>query len=120
MEQNLIRTPQGKVSFETIKVFFSEEELDFKRKLHLSESYELLKLEDEKKRIVDEINEKLKQKKAEIKTLTLEVAEGYSYITKNVQLLADDDKRIIEFFDIESGEKLGQREQYPNERIFSI
>lgn len=119
MEAQLLRLT-GKISHEAVRINYDGESLNQKRAEYVSVSGQLADLRDKKKAVLDDIKEEMKPIEIEVKRLLDITRKGYELVHKEVRLLANDDDGTIEFYDKDSGEFLGARKQYPEERVFAI
>ena len=110
----------GKVSHEAIKIEYKGDSLAQKQSEFVSVSAELADLEEEKKDRMNQFKDKIKPIKVEHSRLLDITRKGYGIVHKEVKCLANDDNGTIEFYDINSAEFLGERKQYPNERVFAV
>lgn len=106
----------GKLSHEAIKIEYKGESLAQKQSEFVSVSAELADLEEEKKNRMNEFKDRIKPIKVEHSRLLDITRKGYEVVHKEVKCLANDDNGTIEFYDTNSGELIGERRQYPNER----
>jgi hypothetical protein len=69
---------------------------------------------------MDNFKEEMKPIEVEATRLLDITRKGYELVHKEVRLIANDDNGTIEFYDLQSGEFIGQRKQYPEERVFAL
>ena len=106
----------GKVSHEAIKIEYKGDSLAQKQSEFVSVSAELADLEEEKKDRMNQFKDKIKPIKVEHSRLLDITRKGYEIVHKEVKCLANDDNGTIEFYDMITGDFIGERKQYPNER----
>jgi len=117
MDNQILRLGH-KVSQEAVKIVYEGESLNEKRAEYVEVSGQLADLEEKKKDLVAELNEEIKSAKAKHKVLLGITRRGFEIKHMEVKLLANDDNGTVEFYDLGSGEYIGERNQYPNERNF--
>jgi hypothetical protein len=110
----------GKISHESIRINYDGDSLNQKRAEYVTVSGQLADLRDRKKAVLDDFKEEMKPIEVEAKRLLDITRKGYELVHKEVKLIANDEDGTIEFYDKDSGEFLGQRKQYPEERVFAI
>jgi hypothetical protein len=119
MEAQILRLA-GKVSQEAVKITYEGEELNQKRAEYVSVSGQLADLQDKKKAAIKNFKDEMTPIEKEAVRLLDITRKGYEVVIQQVRLLANDDNGTIELYDLQSGEYLGQRKQYPEERVFAI
>jgi len=119
MEAQILRLA-GKISHEAVKINYDGESLNQKRAEYVSVSGQLADLRDKKKAAMDNFKEEMKPIEVEATRLLDITRKGYELVHKEVRLIANDDNGTIEFYDLQSGEFIGQRKQYPDERVFAL
>lgn len=116
MDAQILRLA-GKVSHESIKITYEGESLNEKRAEFVAISAEYADISEKKKEAMQDFKDAMKPIELEKKRLLDITRKGYELVHKEVKLLANDQDGTIEFYDLNSGEFLGHRNQYPNERI---
>ena len=118
MENQILRTGM-KMAKELVKKEYTIEEVIQMKENHFQNGYRLQTLQAKLKELQAEIKAEQKVILKENERIMEVALKGYEYVEMEVRLVADDQLRIIEFFTVE-GEKVGERQQYPHERIFNI
>lgn len=99
-----------------VKRFFSQEELDEKRKIQTNRSIEVDDLEDEIKSLKQQYTAKIKEIKSMCKGIRSEVKLGYEHIERMCYCVPNYTTGMMEFTDCETDAVLMERKLLPEEK----